>query len=214
MPTTESTSMPCTDQHSEDDATLVRRAVDGDTEAFESLMCRHSGKLFRLARGIVESDSDADDVWQRAMVKMHDKLDTLRNPDAFTSWAYRLVRNEALMATRREKRSDEVGFGDLGEGHDDERHFESLAPEWRSRADEAFETTELRGQLADAVDELEAKYQSPFVLYEFEGYSFDEIAELLDLSRGGVKTRIHRARKRLRTELERYLREDLETMVA
>ncbi len=211
MPTSDSTTMPCQDRHAEDDATLVRRAADGDSLAFESLMCRHSSDLVRLARSIVESDSDAQDVWQRAMLKMHDKLETLRKPGSFKSWAYRLVRNEALMAVRREKRSDEIGFGDLGDGHDDERHVETTAPDWRSRADQAFETTELRGQLAEAVDELEPAYQVPFVLYEFEGYGFDEIGELLDLSANGVKSRVHRARGRLRTTLERYLRDDLRT---
>lgn len=208
--TTNTTAMPCAERQNADDETLIQRAIDGDADAFETLVCRHSEKLIRLARGIVESDSDAHDVWQKAMVKIHDKLDTLRNPESFHSWAYRIVRNTALMEVRKGQRSSEIGFGDLGDGQDDMRHFESLAPDWRQKADEALEASELRDQLAEAVEELPPKYQSPLMLYEFEGYSHQEIGELLELSEAGAKSRVHRARIKLRATLERYLREDLE----
>ena len=206
-------AVPCAERQNADDETLIERSLEGDGDAFETLMCRHAEKFFRLARGIVEDESDAQDVLQRAMVKIHRKLETLRDPTSFHSWAYRIVKNMALMQLRRQNRSDEIGFGDLGPGRDDERHFESSRPKWRHSGEEAFETSELRERLADAIDELEPKYQSPFVLYEFEGADLAEIGELLDLSVGGVKSRLHRARKRLRATLERYVREDLQSDV-
>jgi RNA polymerase sigma-70 factor (ECF subfamily) len=211
MPTTRTTAMPCSERHADDDAALVKRALDGDTGAFESLVCRHSGALYRMARGIV-GESDAQDVWQKAMVKIHDKLDTLNNPSSFKSWAYRLVKNEALMAVRREKRNEEIGFGDLNEGRDAEEYHESTAPDWKTRADQALQHAELRGKIADAVDELESKYRVPFVLYELEGVDFDAIGDRLGLTAGGVKTRVHRARLQLRASLERYTRDDLKSI--
>lgn len=203
------TAVPCAERQNADDEVLIGRALEGDSDAFETLICRHSEKFFRLARGIVDDESDAQDVLQKAMVKMHRKLDTLRDPGSFNSWAYRIVKNMALMQVRRESRNAEIGFGDLGPGQDDERHFESLAPNWRNQAEEAIETEELRERLTAAIEELEPKYQSPFVLYEFDGLEIAEIGELLDLSVGGVKSRLHRARKKLRASLERYVREDM-----
>ena len=205
-------AVPCSKRTGLEDATLVARTLDGDTDAFELLVCRYAEKFFRMAQGIVENESDAQDVIQKALLKIHGKLETLRDHSSFSSWAYRIVKNQALMKVRKQKRNSEVGFGDLGPGKDDERHFEGLAPEWRSRADEAFETSELRERILEAIEELEPKYQSPFVLYEFEGHELPEIGELLDLSVAGVKTRLHRARLRLRATLERYTRDDLETI--
>ena len=206
----DSYQVPCERRdQSLEDAELVERARDGHTEAFETLLCRYGQTFYRLALGIVESESDAQDVLQKAFLKIHRKLETLRKPPSFYSWAYRVVKNASLMEIRSQKRNDEIGFGDLGPGRDDERHFESEAPEWRHRGDEAFETRELRDELAEAVEELEAKYQSAFVLYEIEGHDLEAISDILDLSVAGVKSRLHRARLRLRATLERYLRDDL-----
>ncbi|MFB6351559.1 MAG: RNA polymerase sigma factor [Bradymonadaceae bacterium] len=209
---TANAAVPCTERQNADDETLIQRSLEGDRDAFDTLMCRHSDKLFRLARSIVDDEADAHDVLQRAMVKIHRKLDTLRDASSFNSWAYRIVRNMALMHIRKQDRNDEIGFGQLGAGRDDERHFESLAPQWRSNADEAAETSELRERLLSAIEDLEPKYQSPFVLYEFDGHDIHEIADLLDLSNGGVKSRLHRARKKLRATLERYVRQDLNNL--
>lgn len=202
-------------RESADDATLVRRVRDEDeSEAFEALVCRYRSKFYRLARGIVENDSDAQDVLQKAFLKMHGKLETLRDPSSFYSWAYRIVKNAALMKIRKKSRKSEIGFGDLGPGSDDEQYFETLDPDWRNRGDEVVETEELRERLLRAVEALEPKYQSAFVLYEFEGNGLDEIGELLNLSVAGVKSRLHRARKRLRASLERYVDSDLADVVA
>lgn len=214
--TAESYTTPCAaSRDSANDAALVRRALEEEDEsAFEALICRYRSKLYRLARSIVEDDSDAHDVLQKAYMKMHDKLETLRDPSSFYSWAYRVVKNAALMKIRREKRNSEIGFGDLGPGNDDERHFETLDPDWRNRGDEVVETEELRERLMEAVEELEPKYQSAFVLYEVEGHDLEEIGDLLDLSVAGVKSRLHRARKRLQASLQRYVDGDLADEVA
>lgn len=201
--------VPCDEETGRSDAELVRRVLDGEEEAFETLLCRYGTQLFRHGQSIVENESDAQDVYQKALVKMHRKLDSLRKPSSFRSWAYRIVRNQALMKVRRDGRNDVVGFGDLGAGHDDERFYESLGPEWRNRGDEAAEIDELRSELIDAIESLEPKYQSPFVLYEFEGAELEEIGDVLNLSVAGVKSRLHRARLQLRAELERYLRDGL-----
>lgn len=198
--------VPCPKRESLNDATLVERVVDGEAEAFEVLVCRHGRKFYRLALSVVKNEADAQDVMQRALVKIHEKLETLRDPSSFSSWAYRVVKNTALMKLRKQKRNQEIGFGDLGPGQDDERHWESEEADWRYRGDEAVEAVELRGELAEAIDELEPKYQSAFLLYEFEGLNLKEISEILELSVAGVKSRLHRARLHLRATLGRYVR--------
>ncbi|MFB6262797.1 MAG: RNA polymerase sigma factor [Bradymonadaceae bacterium] len=203
---------PCDERSSADDAELVERIRSGESSAFDQLICRYSEQFYRLARSIVEDESEAEDVLQRAFLKIHRKLDTLRKVSSFRSWAYRIVRNMALMRVREQSRSDEIGFGDLGPGRDDERHFETEAPDWRHRADEAVKVSELRDELAEAIRELRPKYQSAFLLHEIEGMSLSEMGELLDLTVAGVKSRVHRARKHLRATLRRYASDELDAI--
>lgn len=187
------------------DEALVARAQADDFAAYEEIVRRFQDKAFRLAFGLTKNESDAQDVVQEAFLNMYRKLDSFKGDSQFGSWMYRVVVNAALMRLRKRKRLGEVSVDDEnGEVREDEYCAGSI-PEWRMHADVAIENQELRQKIIEAVDALAPKYQTVFVLKEIEGLKLDEIAEVLDLSVGGVKSRLHRARLQLRASLESYL---------
>ena len=189
----------------DDDLELVERSLDGEYEAFETLVRRYQEKAYRLAWGMVKDDSDAADVVQDAFLNIYRKLDSFNADAAFSSWMYRIVVNTALMRLRKKKRRSEVALDDLGPSFLESGHHAGTVSEWRVRADEAAENKELRQKIVEAIDELEPMYQTVFLLRETEGLSLKEIADVLDLSVPAVKSRLHRARLYLRATLEPYL---------
>lgn len=187
------------------DEELVRRALEGDFEAFEGIVRRYQDKAYRLAWSLVKDDAEAQDVLQEAFLNVYRKLDTFEGGAKFSSWLYRVVVNAALMRLRKLRRRREVGVDDLEVVIGAADVAESSMASWKSRADEAAENQELRQKIIDAIDELEPKYQAVFILKEIEGMSLEEIGEVLELSIPAVKTRLHRARLFLRATLESYL---------
>lgn len=188
-----------------DDAVLASRAVDGDFAAFEKIVERHRDKAYRLALGLTKSEADAQDVVQEAFINIYRKLDTFNGDAQLSSWMYRIVVNAALMRLRKTRRRAEVSVDDVQDPTQLEQFTPGAPAGWRVRGDEAAENRELRAQILAAIDQLEPRYQAVFLLREIEGLSLDEIAAVLDLTTGAVKTRLHRARLFLQATLEPYL---------
>lgn len=186
------------------DEVLVELALGGDTCSFEELVRRYSDQFMRLARSVVKTEAEAQDVVQTAFMNMFHKLDTFQTGSSFRSWAYRVVMNSGLMRLRKRRTRSEV---DLERAHpaslsDGDPFDLSVAPSWRVRADKELERKQLRALIDVAVAELPPKYKIVFELREFESMSLQEIGEQLDLSIPAVKSRLHRARLHMRATLE------------
>ncbi|RAL21645.1 RNA polymerase subunit sigma-70 [Lujinxingia litoralis] len=188
-----------------EDVQLAERAVDGDFAAFEKIVERHRDKVYRLAFSLTKSEADAQDVVQEAFINIYRKLDTFAGDAQLSSWMYRIVVNAALMRLRKARRRNEVSVEEVHDGARLERSAPGEPAGWRVRGDEAVENRELRDQILAAIDQLDPKYQAVFLLREIEGLSLDQIASVLELSTGAVKTRLHRARLFLQAALEPYL---------
>jgi RNA polymerase sigma-70 factor, ECF subfamily len=193
------------------DAELVTRARCGDWLAFELVMRRHNRRLFRLARGLVWSDAEAEDVLQEGYVHAYARLSGLADGRALAAWLARIVANEALGRRRSAARvvsledhrtrgggNEDGGAGDTTAASDpasDQPDPERLAA-----------SGELRRLLAAAVDALPEEFRAVFVLREVEGLSTAETAACLAIRPETVKTRLHRARRLLQESLgERLL---------
>ncbi len=191
----------------ERDLELVELALEGDYDAFDEIVRRYEDKAYRLAWSFMKDDSEAADVVQDAFLNVYRKLDSFKGNSRFSSWIYRVIVNAALMKLRKQKRRSEVDLESLGPSFLDDGHHATAIPQWRVRADRAALNQELRERIIEAVDELEPKYQTVFLLKEIEGLALQEIAEVMDLSVPAVKSRLHRARLFLRATLEPYLTE-------
>ena len=182
------------------DARLVAGARDGDEASVRELVRRCNPRMFRVARGILDSDAAAEDVVQDAYVAAFTRLDQFRGDAAFATWLTRIVINAAHMHLRRDRRQE--SHDSVNETFD--RHPDVLAfPGARSEdAAAALERGQMRGILERAVAGLPAELRLPFLMHEVEGMSVRTIAADLSLNPVTVRTRMFRARRRLRRSIE------------
>jgi RNA polymerase sigma-70 factor (ECF subfamily) len=181
---------------------LITLARDENGAAFQEIMRRNNRRLFRTARSIVGSDWEAEEVVQDAYVKAFRALETFRQEAQLGTWLTRIVINEAQGRLRA--RREHVPLGEL----DDITMGEIIQfPGGRSNTDPERQTalSEIRSLLEQAIDALPEPFREVFVLRHVEGLSVEETAQVLSLAPETVKTRLHRARKRLRQALQDQL---------
>ena len=185
-----------------DDSTLADRIGRRDQAAFEALMRRYNGKLFRVARAIVKDDGDAEDVLQDAYLQAYRNIATFRGESQLSTWLTRIVVNQSLMRLRRQKRDRVVvSFGAHAEGSD--RTEADVADDRTESAPSAMLRAEVRRILERRIDELPVAFRTVFVLRDVEDLSVQETAECLSIPAATVRTRLFRARTLLREALAR-----------
>jgi len=178
------------------DEALVPRILAGETALFELIMRRHNQRLYRAARAILNDDAEAEDVMQETYVRAFVHLAQFRGDALLSTWLTRIAAHEAFARVRQRRR--------LAALPPDDNDVETLPMADRPKpADPEREANnaELRGLLERAIDELPETYRTVFVLREVEGLSTATTAECLGVSEEVVKTRLSRARARLRDGL-------------
>jgi RNA polymerase sigma-70 factor (ECF subfamily) len=172
------------------DPILVTRAKDGDRLAFEALCVRHAPRVERLARHVLRDPEDAGDAAQEAMAKLVVRLKQFRGESQFSTWLHRLVVNTCRdVAERAKARSHEQLLDDLDAGDFADPH-------------RAADVSELRRELCDSLAGVSPQQAQVVLLKDALGYSFEEIAEAVDMPVGTAKCHAHRGRARLREKLE------------
>lgn len=177
------------------DEEVVRRVRAGQVDVFEVLMRRYNQRVYRLARAVLRSDSEAEDVTQEAWVRAYAHLDQFAGRAAFSTWLSRIALYEAWARVRRGNRFETIEPGPRGEGR--EMKQASVGPDPEG---EVF-GREVRSLVEAAVEALPESYRTVFMLRQIEELSTAETAECLEVSEETVKTRLHRARSALRQEL-------------
>jgi RNA polymerase sigma factor (sigma-70 family) len=184
------------------DMTLVERIGTGDHAAFESLMRKYNGKLFRIARAILKDDRDAEDALQDGYLEAYRHLDEFRGGSELGTWLTRIVINQALMRLRKEKRRSSIV--PFRSATTDAEGPEAQVPDDRSESPSAAAIrAETRRILERRIDELPSSFRTVFVMREVEDMGLDEIAQCLAISPATVRTRLFRARALLRGALAR-----------
>jgi RNA polymerase sigma-70 factor (ECF subfamily) len=187
-----------------DDAELAGLVAQGDHRAFESLMRRHNGKLFRVARAILKDDADAEEALQDAYLDAYRHMGDYAGAAKLETWLTRIVINQALMRLRKRKRdhvivpfaaTDSTGHADRDEDAIPDTKVESPSS--------TLFRGEIRRLLEQRIDELPTPFRVAFVMREVEEMSTEEIAECLAIPVATVRTRLFRARALLRQALAR-----------
>ena len=191
----------CGDE-ADDGEDLVRRVRSRDPIAFETLMRRHNGRLFRVARAILRDDAEAEDALQDAYVDAFRHIGDFRCDSRLATWLTRVVINHALMRLRKQKRERTVVPIGRPMG-DDQRREEDVADEKTETAYAATLRKELRQILERRIDELPLSFRTVFVMREVEDMSVEETAGTLGIPPATVRTRLFRARALLREALSR-----------
>jgi RNA polymerase sigma-70 factor (ECF subfamily) len=178
------------------DAELVRKAKDGDKQAFAEIYERHRHKVLKVAHGLCRNQEDALDVVQDTFVKAHRSLGRFEGRAKLSTWLCQIATHQAIdLARRRKVRKTDPLEEKLVAGADVEK-----APGRQAQANELSEA------LAKALGELSEKHRTVFVLYTTKGLAYKEIAETLGISIGTVMSRLFYARKNLQKKLAEFAR--------
>jgi RNA polymerase sigma-70 factor (ECF subfamily) len=171
-----------------DDAALAARALAGDREAFGGLIERHQASVRRVCRSVTLDEHDADDAAQDAFLSALDRLETFDRRRPFGPWLMRIASNAAIDLLRRRavRRVEPLD--------------EAVAGSSRSPVQDAMHS-ELRAALSAALAELPERQRVAVTLFDMEGYAHAEIAEILGVPEGTVRSDVFHARRRLRQAL-------------
>jgi len=185
-----------------DDLALVQRALAGEGNAFRLIMRRNNQRLYRLARGIVHDDSEAEDVVQEAYVRAFAHLRDFRGDASLSTWLSRIAINEALGRVRSARRR-----ADLDPGVETPTEAQVIPFPLNAEFDPERNVAQRQiVQLVEAaIDALPDEFRTVFVARVVEGLSIEETADLLDIVPETVKTRLHRARVMIRKQLDRQI---------
>jgi len=196
------------------DLELVSRHRDGDQRAFEVLVKRYQRKVYSLAYGIVHNPEDAMDVSQEAFVKVHRYLDKFEGSASFYTWLYRIVVNLCIDHLRRAGRAHSVEYDDAIDRSQGVLAATDIVPS-RQGTDpqQMLGNKETLGHINDGLALLSPNHRAVIVMRELEGLSYNEMAEIMECSKGTIMSRLFHARKRLQIYLIGVLNEDADEAV-
>lgn len=187
------------------DEQLVALAREGDQSAVRVLVQRHNRRLFRVARAVVRNDSEAEDIVQETYVQAFTHLDQFRDEARLSTWLTRIAFNAALARVRQRRPMAPLEEIDTQDSRTSGRLIMFPSPLPPANPETELARMQVRGVLERAIDALPAPFRVVFVMRDVEGMSTEETASYLSMRVETVKTRLHRARKLMRSTIEREL---------
>jgi RNA polymerase sigma-70 factor (ECF subfamily) len=181
-------------------AELVRRACEGDRDAFYSLVRSCERAIYVAAISIVNNPADAEEVVQEAVLKAFAHIAGFRAEAKFSTWLIQITINEARLRLRKDRRYLYESIDEPQANEEGEYHPKDFA-DWHEIPSEALKRVELRNALKQAMANLPLKYREVLILRDVQNLSIEETAEILGISQGNVKTRLLRARLQMRDAL-------------
>lgn len=182
----------------------LQRAKEGDRKAFEEIYQLYHRRIYNAVYGMLGDADDAQDVTQDVFIRLHDALPTLRADEAFSTYLYRIALNLCRDRARRKKRvrfqsMDTPRSGDDGDMEPMEFPDAGKLPEEQLTGDE------LQRRVREAVETLSDDHKAVIIMHHFQGMEVNDIANILDVPSGTVKSRLARGREQLHRKLRTYL---------
>jgi RNA polymerase sigma-70 factor (ECF subfamily) len=185
------------------DAELVKRALAREEAAVRAIIKANNRRLYRLARGILRNDSEAEDVVQETYVRAFTHLTDFRGESSLSTWLSRIAMNEAMGRLRRQRPGVEISS--LPQGALEAQIIQFPLMSTADDPEKSMAQREIHQVVEGAIDELPEAFRLVFITRVVEGMNVEETAELLDLKPETVKTRLHRARAMLRDNVEKKI---------
>jgi RNA polymerase sigma-70 factor (ECF subfamily) len=183
-----------------DDSLLIEQSMAGDTEAFGRLVSRYQDRLYNSMVHQLRNESEAEDVVQESFILSFTRLASFQGKSSFYTWLYRIAFNTAISRQRRKRPQLSLERDMAGSGKD----VAAKAPRPELRLDQDERSSELMAALGRLNDE----HRTILVLREMDELGYEEISEILDTPVGTVRSRLHRARARLKEELAGYFQDN------
>ncbi|MDT7829470.1 RNA polymerase sigma factor [Pricia sp. S334] len=181
-----------------EESEVIRRVLGGEKELYELLIRRNNQKLYRVVRSYLKEEAEIEDAMQNTYLKAFEKLYQFNHNSTFSTWLIRIGINEALLRLREKGKM--FNMSEQGWNSEDALVFE-IQPKNQMNPQKRIIMSEAKQLLENAVDQLEIKYKTVYILKEVEGMRYREIAEVLDLTVSNVKVRVHRAKAMLKEKL-------------
>lgn len=193
-------------QHEADsDAEIVRTVQAGDVAAFDQLILKYRGRLYGVVYNMTSNREDAADLTQDAFIKAFQSINRFQGQSSFFTWLYRIAINSTLTHLRKNRLRT---FFSLEKVDEEDRQsaevIEALTD--NSGAERDTYVRELQEKLNEAMQKLSIKHRTVVTLFEIDGLSHQEIAEVMNCSVGTVRSRLHYAKQLLQAELQPYIR--------
>ncbi|MFP4249245.1 MAG: sigma-70 family RNA polymerase sigma factor [Armatimonadota bacterium] len=179
---------------------LVERARQGDRAAFGQLVDEYKDKIYNYVARMLNDPYEAEDVTQEAFLRAYKSLPRFRGASSFHTWLYRIASNLAIDVVRKRKRQDPTFSLDEPLESDD-GEYERELPDETGGPEDRTSTRETRVAVRRAIMDLPEKLRDVMILYELQGETYEDIADILDVPLGTVKSRLFNARNRLKDSL-------------
>nr|MBQ4319818.1 sigma-70 family RNA polymerase sigma factor [Clostridia bacterium] len=185
-----------------DEAETIRKAANGDSQAFTALVKQYEKLVYNLAYQTAMNPDDAFDISQEVFIKAYRSLQSFRGDCKFSTWIYRIAQNAAKDFMRSKSRRRTVSLTDYGNDEDGEAKTADIADDnISSKPEESAEANERREIVRQAIASLSEDHRRIILLRDIEGYSYEDISKMLGLEIGTVKSRLNRARMAIKEYL-------------
>lgn len=192
-------------QEADADFTIVRAVQAGDVAAFDQLITKYRGRVYGVVYNMTSNREDAADLTQDAFIKAFQSINRFQGQSSFFTWLYRIAINSTLTHLRKNRLRT---FFSLEKVDEEDRPsaevIEALTD--NTGADRDTFVHELQEKLNEAMQKLSIKHRTVVTLFEIDGLSHQEIAEVMNCSVGTVRSRLHYAKQLLQSELQPYIR--------
>jgi RNA polymerase sigma-70 factor (ECF subfamily) len=185
----------------------IARILGGETQLFHELIRPYERSVFAMTFSLLRNEADAEDAAQEAFLKAFRNLSTFRGDSKFGTWLISIALNEARSRLRRRAAAPMESLDD--EGEDTRPVSPALLRDWKEIPSEALERSEVRMMLQEAIARLPESYREVLLLRDVEEFSTLEVAEMLKISVGSAKVRLHRARMMMQKTLAPQLKQQV-----
>jgi len=186
----------------ENDQVVIEKVRNGDYDAFECLVEKYQGRIYRHLRKMVRDATEVQDLLQETFLNVYKGLNTYQGDSSFSTWLFKVASNTALMYLRK-KRPELLQYEDQV-NQLETAEWTPASPEFVSTPVEILLSREGRSKIEAAIDQLPIAYRTVIILRDVEGFSLEEVAEIVDSSVPAVKSRLHRGRNFVRENLSSY----------
>lgn len=176
---------------------IIKRILGGEKELYEILVRRNNQKLYRVIRSYLRDETEIEDTMQNSYLKAYANLHQFRSDASFSTWLTRIGINDALGRVKQKGKMVHIN----GESYIEDNAILQIPDKIELNPQDKMINSEAKQLLENAIDQLDTKYRTVYILKEVEEMSHNEIAVILDLTVANVKVRLHRAKEMLREKL-------------
>ncbi|MEX2402585.1 MAG: sigma-70 family RNA polymerase sigma factor [Balneolales bacterium] len=177
---------------------IIDEILSGNTDVYRILVNRYSAMVFHIVRGFEKDEGEVEDLAQQIFVNAYERLSSFNQNSKFSSWLYSVAANHCRDYVKNIRRLN-IRFDDMEQGYLETALIYPAGPS------QELETKELDQLLHQAIKQLKEEYSEPFLMKYRGGLDYDIISERLGVSVSALKVRVHRARKELKTIIEKQV---------